>query len=416
MKRIIYVLLLTLVLSACAGAPAEDDSRTTPAADNGIIVWIQGMDDVTGFQNLLDEYSRQSGELVSLVSPLNDSQLTSALTGENSPDVLVLNGMEMVHYYATAGYLNEITGVDTTSFFQAPLSQCQIHRKLYCLPWTTNFYSLYWNKDLFETAGLEPESPPETLEQLVEFADKLTRFGLQGQLEQVGFMPDKSTSHLWIYTYLHGGFWYSEDLAELSVNSQPVKDALLWESQFYSKYDGDLVSAFLAKKGEDLFVDGSIAMVIAPAGMDFPEDLNVGVSHIPFPGDALDRTGTFLFGGNTIIVPKNVDSQKTIQFIEWMISPEISARVACVGKIFSANREGLRDPCFSDRLDVGNYIPMLESTIGYVRLSTPASPELETAIGQVEKQVLFSGADPGPLLEQIFTQLEARYLEIMNPQ
>jgi ABC-type glycerol-3-phosphate transport system substrate-binding protein len=250
---------------------------------------------------------------------------------------------------------------------------------------------------------------------LVEYADKLTRFGFEGQLDRVGFLPDKPTSHLWIYTYLHGGFWYSEDLAKLMVNNQSVKDALLWESQFYTKYDSDLVNTFLVNKGEDLFLDGSVAMVIAPAGMIFPEDLNVGVSHIPFPSEAFEQSGTFLFGGNTIIVPKIADSQKIMNFIEWMISPEISAQVACVEKNYSTNRESLRNPCFSDRLDVGNYIPMLESNIGYVRLSTPASSELETALRQVEKQVLSSGADPGSNLELIQTQLEARYLEVINP-
>jgi len=157
-------------------------------------------------------------------------------------------------------------------------------------------------------------------------------------------------------------------------------------------------------------------MVIAPAGMVFPEALNVGVSHIPFPSEAFERVGTFLFGGNTIIVPKVADSQRIIRFIEWMISPEISAQIACGEKNYPANREGLRAPCFSDREDVEINIPFLESNNGYVRLSTPASSELETALGQLEKQVLSSGEDPGSNLELIQKQLEARYLEIINPQ
>ena len=97
-----------------------------------------------------------------------------------------------------------------------------------------------------------------------------------------------------------------------------------------------------------------------------------------------------------------------------MISPDISARVACLEKEFPANHQSLRAPCFSDRLDVENFVPMLESTIGYVRLFTPASSELETVLGQVEEQMLFSGTDPGPLLEQIQGQLEARFQEMMS--
>ena len=413
MKKFIHLFLLAL-LSACAGAPAMEESLPTPSAEKGILVWVQSTKDVTGLQILLDDYSRQTGEQVSLVSPLDDTQIASALTGEVSPDVLVLDGVEMVRYYTWVGYLKAITGVSTESMLTAPLNQCQIDGTLYCLPWTTNFYTLYWNKVLFEVAGLDPESRPQTLEQLTEYADQLTRFGLEGQLDQVGFLPDKITSHLWIYTYLQGGFWYSSDLSHLTVNSQSVQDALLWESQFYTKYDSELVRDFQAKKGENPFIDGSVALLIAPAGLIFPEDMNIGAGLIPFPGDALEKTGTFLFGGKMIVTPKTADSQNVKRFLEWMISPEISAQVACNEKDFPANHQGLRDPCFSDRFNVEDFVPMLESTIGYVRLSTPASSELETVLSQVEEQVLSSGTDPGPLLEQIQGQLEVKFQEMMN--
>lgn len=416
MKRAFYLILLAFILSACTGAPVMQEQLPTPEVETGLTIWMQSTNDVTGLQILLDDFTRKTGEPVSLVVPLNDFQLASAFSGENFPDVLILDGVEMVHYYASAGYLSMITGVDTRSIFPVVLNQCQINGGLYCVPWTANFYTLYWNKDLFEAAGLEPDSSPETLEHLVEYADKLTRFGLEGQLEQVGFLPDFPKSNLWIYTYLHGGYWYSQDLAQLTVNNQPVLDALLWESQFYTKYTSELVSVYKSNSGENLFSNGSVAMLIAPAGMIFPEDMNVGVSLVPFPGDALERAGTFLFDGKTIVTPKVADNLKVRKFLEWAISPEISAQIACGEKNFPNNSQSSGDSCFSDQLEVVNYIPMLQSTIGYVRYSTPASSELETVLGQVEQQVLSSGSDPGPLLEQIQVQLEAQFREMMNPQ
>jgi multiple sugar transport system substrate-binding protein len=415
MKRHFYFILLALILSACTGAPVMQEQLPTPKVETGLTIWMQSTNDVTGFQILLDDFTRKTGEPVSLVVPLNEIQLASAFSGEKFPDVLILDGVEMVHYYASAGYLSMITGVNTRSIFPVVLNQCQINGGLYCVPWTSNFYTLYWNKDLFEAAGLEPDSSPETLEHLVEYADKLTRFGLEGQLEQVGFLPDFPKSNLWIYAYLHGGYWYSQDLAQLTVNNQPVLDALLWESQFYTKYDSELVSVYKSNSGENLFYNGSVAMLIAPAGMIFPEDMDVGVSLVPFPGDALERAGTFLFDGKTIVTPKAADKQKVRKFLEWAISPEISAQIACGEKNFPNNSQSSDDSCYSDQLEVGNYIPMLQSAIGYVRYSTPASSELETVLGQVEQQVLSSGSDPGPLLEQIQVQLEAQFREMMNP-
>ncbi len=416
MKKLTLIILLALALYSCGGAPILEDSLATPTENSGITVWVQSTDDVTQLRLLLDEYSHETGEQVSLISPLDDTQLASALAGELPTDVLVLDGLEMVPYFARTGYLSEINGLDTGSVFSAPLEKCLIDGLLYCYPWTTNFYALFWNKDQFEAAGLDPETPPETLEQLTDYADRLTRFDLEGQLEQVGFMPDKPARKLWIYPYLHGGFWYSDDLSRLTVNSQQVADALLWESQFYTKYESELMAAFLANAGENPFSNNKAAMMIAPVGTVIPNELRTGVRSIPFPGDASESSGTFLFDGKTIVTPRAADSPRVRKFLEWMVSPEISARVACVEGDFPAIRQGISDPCFSDRLESGNFLPILDSTIGYIRLFTPVSPELETALGQVEDQVFSSGADPYPLLEQIQSQLEVRFVEVMNPR
>lgn len=417
MKKLAYIILLALALSSCGGAPLLEGSLATPTSDNGIVVWVQSTHDATQFQLLVDEYSQETGEQISLVSSLDDTQFASALTGEQTPDVLVLDGIETVSYFARAGYLSEINDMDTGAIFSAPLHQCQIDGKLYCYPWTTNFYTLFWNKDKFEAAGLDPETPPETLEQLTDYADRLTRFGLEGQLEQVGFLPDKPASNLWIYTYLHGGYWYSEDLSQLTVNSQPVYDALLWESQFYTKYDSELMDMYLTNSGDNPFTNSRAAMMIAPVGTAIPNDLNFGVVSIPFPGNATEYSGTFLLGGKTIVIPKDSSvSLRVRKFLEWMISPEISARIACIEGDFPAARLGISDPCLSDRLGSDNILPILDATIGYARVFTPASQELEIVLEQVEEQVLSSGVDPRPLLDQIQSQLEARFREMMNPR
>jgi len=56
--------------------------------------------------------------------------------------------------------------------FEAPLGQCKYQGYYYCLPWGTDTYALFWNKDLFEDAGLDPDRPPQTMEELVEFAQR----------------------------------------------------------------------------------------------------------------------------------------------------------------------------------------------------------------------------------------------------
>ena len=45
---------------------------------------------------------------------------------------------------------------------------------LYGIPFQISSYYVYWNKDLFQEAGLDPEMPPKSYEEGTEIADKIT--------------------------------------------------------------------------------------------------------------------------------------------------------------------------------------------------------------------------------------------------
>ena len=49
--------------------------------------------------------------------------------------------------------------------------------KLYSMPFNSSNPILYYNKDLFKDAGLDPESPPKTFEELKVAADTISKKG-----------------------------------------------------------------------------------------------------------------------------------------------------------------------------------------------------------------------------------------------
>ena len=60
-------------------------------------------------------------------------------------------------------------------FYPAILDSFNIDGKPYGLPMYVSPYVLYYNTELFEQAGLDPNSPPATYDEMLEYAEKLSQ-------------------------------------------------------------------------------------------------------------------------------------------------------------------------------------------------------------------------------------------------
>jgi len=171
------LVIAAMLLTACGGKPAEAKV---------LRVWIQWGDNPQQIQTLFDKYTAETGIKVEVTAPLEEDKILPALTGSEPPDVLVLSGGDLVKSYAKEGLVVELSdiiktgGIDLNDFFEAPLDQCRYGEQILCLPWGTDMYALFWNKDMFEAAGLDPETPPATMEELAERIEQLQGQSTQG--------------------------------------------------------------------------------------------------------------------------------------------------------------------------------------------------------------------------------------------
>ena len=67
------------------------------------------------------------------------------------------------------------------------LGYYSIGGKLYSMPWNISTPLLYYNKDAFREAGLDPEKPPQTLDEIRAAAEKLTKKDGSGNVTKYGF-------------------------------------------------------------------------------------------------------------------------------------------------------------------------------------------------------------------------------------
>ena len=433
-RAIALVVLLTMGLTACAApaptqpaaeppaaAPAQEEAAPQePAAAEPLKVWITWGDNPAQLQSLFDQYGEANNVKVEVTAPVDEEKLLPALTSSSPPDILILGGGDLVKSWAAEGLVAELSdaiqsgGVDMADIFPAPLAQCEQAGKHYCLPWGTDLYALFWNKDLFEAAGLDPEKPPTTMEELAEYADKLTIVGDDGKVEQVGFVPDFSWSHLDLYANMFGGYLYNEDGTELAANSQSMIDALKWEQQFYSKYGADEVLGFTSAMGEyqspdQGFYAGKVAMMVEGEWQTGPNfisqykpELNYGVVAFPPPASNPERAETVVNQGTVALIPARArDLEASAKLLAWMMSPEIVADEMVANANLPTSKKAAEDPRFSENPKFKMFVDLMDSPNAVGAITTPISLELGEAMASVEEQVLHAGADPEPLLNEV---------------
>ena len=434
MKKLFVLLSVMIVLSMALSACGAAGGGEQAGESEPLRVWIQWGDNPQQIQTLFDKYTAETGIKVEVTAPLEDDKILPALTGSTPPDILVLSGGDAAKSFYAEGLVDELSGaiktgnIDLEDMYDAPLSQCEQGDLLVCLPWGTDAYALFWNKDMFEAAGLDPEKPPSTMEELVEMADKLTIVGADGKLEQVGFIPDFDWSHSDLYARNFGGFWYSDDGTQLTANSQAMIDAMAWQQQFYNKYGVENLQAFRSGFGEYMSPDapfnaGKVAMMVEgewQVGPNFiptlKPELNYGVTAFPPPADHPERAGTIVNQGTAVVIPsgaKNKDA--SAKLLAWMMSPAIVAEEFCFNANLPTSKKAAEDQCFKDlgpKFQV--FVDLMASPNAFAMITTPMSFKINDALASAEETILYTGADPKATLDAVQAEFETEFNETMG--
>jgi multiple sugar transport system substrate-binding protein len=375
------------------------------------------------------------------------------MTGPAPPDVVVLSSSDLVATYHEQGLVEpldgwiEETSIDLGDLYRAPLAQCQAEDgTTLCLPWGCDVDALFWNKDLFQAAGLDPERPPQTLEELAAFAERLTVRDGEGELRQVGFVPDWPRPHTALYAGMLGGSGANEASTALVLGVEAVSEAERWQRTFYDRYGGEEVAAFVSSfdhyagsrhpvyagrrlacqqchrgvrpgGGDRLpdrgFYEGKVAMMVSgqwqawPDGLSrFRPELSYGVAPVPPPGGAPGRARTVVVEGAVIVLPAGaVDKAAAAGLLAWMTSPEVVAEAAYAYALLPASRAAAQDPHLQGIPHVQAFVELLDNPrAGHVAM-TPVRAELNEALRELEAAVLHEGGDLAPLLSALQGEL-----------
>ncbi|HUC94059.1 MAG TPA: ABC transporter substrate-binding protein [Paenibacillus sp.] len=106
-------------------------------------------------------------------------KLPPSIATNTAPNLILTGPATSLTYIENGSFLDisdffTVTGSDPNNFVEAALKLGQLDGKQYLIPMQSFSQFLYWNKDLFQAAGLDPEKPPATWDELGQLAEKLT--------------------------------------------------------------------------------------------------------------------------------------------------------------------------------------------------------------------------------------------------
>ena len=110
----------------------------------------------------------------------NMARAQAAIRAGEPPDVAILLSTDIYVLLDMNGiiplddFIKSEDGLDIGDFFEAFMSNSVANGKVWGIPWQRSTPILYYNKGAFEEVGLDPEKPPSTWAELVEFGKKLT--------------------------------------------------------------------------------------------------------------------------------------------------------------------------------------------------------------------------------------------------
>lgn len=256
----------------------------------------------------------------------------AGVQSKNPPDVAVLQSTELFSlldmdaiiplddYIAKEGgeaYLSD--------FYPAFLSNSQTGGKTYSIPFQRSTIVLYYNKDLFQAAGLDPEKAPQTWDEMKDYAKKLTKDGTWG-LE----IPVSGYAYWMLQTFAlqNGNNLMSEDGKKVMFNTPENIEGLQYWSDLAKK--DKVIPEGVTEWGTvpSDFLEGKTAMMYHTTGnlsnVKNNAKFNFGVSFLPKNKSYGSPTG----GGNMYIF-KDIDKKKqdaAWKFIQFMTETERAAQ------------------------------------------------------------------------------------------
>jgi len=315
----------TVAAGALAGCRPEHKEQ--------LQVWsMWAGDEQRYFENTLAAYNRERKPKRPLTNlgAVQDDKTIRALVGGSPPELFTVRDSAMLAPLAANGALRPLddlmaaSGITLDQFTDASIGQCRWDNKTWAIPYLVDCMVLLWNKKVFRDAGLDPEQPPRTLEELEEFCKRLT-LRKDGRIQRIGLRPPEAVQMI----AACGGQFVDPTTGNVTSDHPDTVTAARWYKRLMDAQGGnEAVAGFSSGLANEMgsynpFYLGQAAMVFTGQWYTwwtekYAPKTDYGVAPLPYPSGRPELQDTAWLGGNLFCIPRE---SKTVEdawdYLRW---------------------------------------------------------------------------------------------------
>lgn len=336
-----------------------------------------------------------------------EQKLLTAIAGKVPPDLAMLSRPSFSQFAERGG----LTAIDefvirdrirSQDYFPACWDEGVYREKVYAIPFSTDVRALFYNRELFKKAGLDPDRPPKTWKELLEYADKLTIRNKRGEIIQAGFLPFQNAGNSWFYMYAYPNRvqFISADGQQAIFNTPACIQALEYIVNFVDHFGREDLLKFQSGgaggwSSQGPFLIGKLAMVCdgnwsVRQIREYAPKLDYGVAPMAIPDNGMVTSWSAGFG---FTIPRGAKQTAAAwEVLKYYTSPKIQLQLATEEDTLPCNRIAATDPTlmndprwkfFVDLMDKTQFLP-----------KTPVIKELWDEIVSAVDQATFHKKTP----------------------
>lgn len=352
--KIVVALMMTAALTACGSSNAATNTETTASSEavtaaettstesaSQEVSEVANTEPVTitycnfnasganeeVLANMYAEFQKEYPNITVKIETVGYddyfTQMQTRVAGGTAPDCYELN-IENFAAYAKKGVLSEITGVDTSGINKTALDAFNVDGKQYGVPGCFSNVLLFYNKELFDQAGIDYPTNDWTWEDAQVAAEKIRALGT----DTYGIYAPITYNEFFKVAAQYGGSLFNEDMTAFTVDSKENITAANMMIDRIVKTNVQPTEVQMGGMGDwDLFMSGRLGMI--PTGIwafsTFAESCDFDWDICVEPGGT--QKATHFFSNAYVVNAESANKEAASTWINWLASNSKAAQM-----------------------------------------------------------------------------------------